>query len=171
MIRTALVLALGLGLGACVSTRQEPHDLKARQALLESVKALEGVWELKGPDGAVQQTEFKVSSAGSIVRETMFPGTPQEMTNVYRLEGNALALTHYCAMGNQPEMRAIARQGNQLAFGFVGVADMDGPDEMYMGALTMEFVDADHMTEHWCSFVKGVPQPEHSVDIELTRRK
>jgi hypothetical protein len=105
------------------------------------------------------------------VREIMFPGTPHEMTNVYRLDGNALAVTHYCAMGNQPEMRAVERAGNKLTFGCVSVADMEKPDETYMGELTLEFVDADHVNEHWRSYVKGVVQPEHSVEFKLTRRK
>jgi hypothetical protein len=171
MTRIVPALALPLVLGACAATHEDAHDPLQRQRLLDSVKALEGTWEAKSPDGQTQAIEFKVSSAGSIVREIMFPGTPHEMTNVYRLEGNSLALTHYCAMGNQPELRASARAGNQLAFGVVNVADMDAPDEMYMGGLTLEFVDKDHLNEHWSSFVKGELQKDHSVDIELTRRK
>jgi len=174
MNRIAIALAIGLVGSACVSTHSDPAgpaDPARRKPLLDSVKALEGTWEMKGADGQTQSIEFKVSSAGSIVREIMFPGSAQEMTNVYRLEGNHLAVTHYCAMGNQPELQATARVGNQLAFGVVHVADMDAPDEMYMGGLTLEFVDQDHLTEHWSTFIKGELQKEHSVDIALTRRK
>jgi len=116
-------------------------------------------------------TEFKVTAAGSAVREIMFPGTAQEMTNVYCLDGNALAMTHYCAMGNQPRMRAAARVGNQIPFGMATVSDMESPDEMYMGELTLEFVDQDHMTEHWRTYVKGVLQKDQGVDMAFTRRK
>ncbi|MEZ6019293.1 MAG: hypothetical protein R3F17_04090 [Planctomycetota bacterium] len=42
------------------------------------------------------------------MREIMFPGQPFEMTNVYRLDGNDLCVTHFCAVGNQPQMRATA---------------------------------------------------------------
>ncbi len=171
MSRIATVLALALAASACVSTTDDPHDPMKRQPLLDSVKALEGTWESKGPDGAPQLTEFKVTAAGSAVREIMFPGTPHEMTNLYCLDGNALAVTHYCAMGNQPRMRAAARVGNQIPFGMATVSDMEAPDEMYMGELTLVFVDQDHLTEHWRSFVKGVLQKEHSVDIAFTRRK
>lgn len=175
MNRTASLLASVLFLGACAATHEAPkdapHDPQQRQRLLDSVKALEGTWEKKTPDGQSMVCEFKVSSAGSAVREVMFPGTPHEMTNLYTLDGNALALTHYCAMGNQPHLRATAREGNKLAFQLQSVSDKEADDEMYMGELTLEFVDADHMTEHWRSFVKGVEQKEHGVDIELTRRK
>src|SRR5262245_23553537 len=119
MNRTTSLLATSLILGACASIQEAPHethDAHVRQPLLDSVKALEGTWESKGPDGKVQVCEFKVSSAGSVVREIMFPGTPHEMTNVYSLDGNGLALTHYCAMGNQPHLRASAREGNKIDF-------------------------------------------------------
>jgi len=170
MNRLAIALTFSLA-AACASTGSDPHEPARRALLFDAVKALEGTWEEAGSDGAPLVTEFKVSSAGSVVREIMFPGTPQEMTNVYRLDGNALALTHYCAMGNQPEMRAVERIGNQLAFGCVSVADLDKPDEMYMGELTLEFVDGDHLNEHWRSYLKGVLQPNESVDFKLTRRR
>lgn len=171
MTRTRIAVSLALVAVACVSMKDEPHDPKKRSALFEPVKALEGSWEAPGKSGQPLVTEFKVSSAGSIVRETMFPGTPHEMTNVYRLEGNALAVTHYCAMGNQPEFHATELVGDQMPFHFVGVADQDAPDEMYMGGLTLEFVDKDHFNEHWSSFVKGKLQADQAVDMAFTRRK
>jgi hypothetical protein len=171
MNRFAIACALGLVGSACATTYQDPHDPLKRQPLLDSVKALEGTWEKKGPDGGLEVTEFKVSSAGSVVREIMFPGTPNEMTNVYYLEGNALAMTHYCAMGNQPHLQAGVRTGNQLPFHFVSVSDMEGPDEMYMGGLVLEFVDQDHLSEHWSTYAKGELQKEHAADFAFTRRK
>jgi hypothetical protein len=171
MPRITTVLALALAASACVSTVDDPHDPMKRQPLFDSVKALEGTWEKKGPEGQTMVTEFKVSSAGSVVREIMFPGTDHEMTNVYALDGNALKVTHYCAMGNQPEMLAVARVGNQLRFHVVGVSDMEAPDEMYMGGLTLEFVDQDHLTEHWRSYVKNELQTKDAADFAFTRRK
>jgi hypothetical protein len=171
MTRIPFALALLFAGSACVSTQDEPHDPAKRKPLLDSVKALEGTWEAKGEKAEVLVCEFKVTAAGSAVREIMFPGTAQEMTNVYCLDGNGLALTHYCAMGNQPRMRASARVGNQIAFGAATVSDMESPDEMYMGEMTLEFVDPDHICEHWRTYVKGVLQKDQGVDIALTRRK
>jgi hypothetical protein len=171
MTRRALACLLPLLLTACVMPGHETPDPAKRKQLLESVKALEGTWEMKDAQGAVKVTEFKVSSGGSIVRETMFPGTSEEMTNVYRLEGNVLAMTHYCVMGNQPEMHAAALAGNELRFACLGVADRKAPDELYMGSLTLQFPDKDHLTENWVSFVKHVPQAEHSPSLAFTRRK
>jgi hypothetical protein len=171
MTRIPFALALFFAGSACVSTQEAAHDPAQRKPLLDSLKSLEGTWEKKGDKGEVMTTEFKVTAAGSAVREIMFPGTAQEMTNVYCLEGNALALTHYCAMGNQPHMRAAARKGNQLPFTLASVSDLESPDEMYMGEMTLEFVDQDHICEHWRTYVKGVLQKDEGVDIALTRRK
>ncbi|MBK7643298.1 MAG: hypothetical protein IPJ19_09635 [Planctomycetes bacterium] len=171
MSRFALAIAFALAASSCVSFSPQEHDTDKRKQLFDSVKALEGTWESPGPDGTTQVIEFKTSSAGSIVRETMFPGTPQEMTNIYRLVDDSLRVTHFCAMGNQPEMRATERKGNLMVFEFGWVNDLESQTEMYMGGLTLEFIDADHLTEHWTTFVEDKPQAGESVDIALTRRK
>jgi hypothetical protein len=116
-------------------------------------------------------TEFKVCSGGTAVREIMALGTPNEMTNMYRLEGNALVVTHYCAMGNQPEMHAFAPEGNQLMFVCDHVSDLDAPDEEYMGGLTLVFADADHLRELWSTCKQGEIQKGEPFVIALTRRK
>ena len=157
---------------ACQSTAAGgKQDARLRQTLLESVKGLEGAWESPGPDGKPMRIEFHTSSNGSIVRELMFPGTPHEMTNVYHLDGDGLVVTHYCAMGNQPRMRATRRDGKELAFHCESVSDLDQPDEMYMGELTLELTDADHLTEHWRTFSQGKQLKEHAVDFSLARVK
>ncbi len=67
---------------------------------------------------------FKLLSGGSAVRETMFPGTDHEMTNMYHLDGHDLVLTHYCAEGNQSRMRAKpGGKNNVLEFKFESFMD------------------------------------------------
>ena len=78
---------------------------------------------VEGPDGE-GIVEFRVSSNGSAVRELMYPGTEHEMTNMYTLEGNTLVMTHYCAGGNQPHMRASKFENGRLAFEPDGVSDL-----------------------------------------------
>ncbi len=157
---------------ACQSTGAGgAQDPKLRQTLLDSVKSLEGTWEGPGQGGQTMRLEFHVASNGSIVREVMFPGTPHEMLNVYSLDGNSLLVTHYCAMGNQPHMRATGREGRFLDFRCDSVSDLDKPDEMYMGELTLELPDQDHLVEHWRTFSKGKHLAEQNVDFALTRVK
>ena len=171
MTRIPLALALLFAASACVTTQEDVHDPAQRQPLLDSLKSLAGTWETKDEKGEVMLCEFKVTAAGSAVREIMFPGTATEMTNLYSLDGNGLSMIHYCAMGNQPRMRAKARVGKELAFEMVAVSDMESPDEPYMGEMTLEFVDQDHICEHWRTYVKGVLQKDQGVDIALARRR
>jgi len=170
MQRITLALALSLAASACNSTKaHDPADPKKRAALLDKVKSLEGTWE--GTDASAGVTEFKVCSGGTAVREIMALGTRNEMTNMYRLEGNELVVTHYCAMGNQPEMHASSPAGNQLMFVCDHVSDLDTPDEAYMGGLTLVFADHDHLRELWSTCVKGEIQKGEPFTIALTRRK
>ena len=99
--------------------------------------------------------EFRVTSSGSAVREIMSPGMEHEMTNMYTLDGNEILMTHYCSAGNQPHMRASSLVGNRLAFEAAGVSDLKDPGDLYMGAMTLIFVDDDHIQQHWTSIEGG----------------
>ena len=139
-----------------------------KSVLIERVKSLAGTWEGKAPEGTHSIT-FAVCSGGSAVREVMFPGTPHEMTNMYTMDGDTLLMTHFCAMGNQPHMRAsVGRGPNELRFDFDGVTNLRAADEMYMGSMTMTIVDQDHVVETWNHYKSGV-KGEPTV-IELTRK-
>ncbi|MDA1266133.1 MAG: hypothetical protein O2816_13715 [Planctomycetota bacterium] len=144
-------------------------DPEVRTPIFEAVAALEGRWTGEAPDGMQGMSEFSVTSGGSVVRETMMPGTDFEMTNMYALDGNGLVMTHYCAAGNQPHMRATAMDGNRIVFEPIGVSDLKATDEYYMGGMTLEMKDADHIVQHWQGYVAGEAQADGVMSIELTR--
>lgn len=173
------LLVLPFVLGACAtssySSLTNPRVVRAandaqKNVLVERVKTLAGTWEGDGASEGPQVTTFSVCSAGSAVREIMFPGTPHEMTNMYHMDGDSLVMTHYCAMGNQPRMRAtVGPNPNELRFEFDGVTNLRKPDEMYMGSMTLTIVDQDHIRETWQHYVKGV-KGDPTV-FELTRKR
>lgn len=168
---TSLSLVLSFLAVACNATRQRPvvdADPATREALLSSMAALEGRWQGVAPDGSQGSTVFTVSSAGSAVRELMLEGTEHEMTNMYTLDGNTLVMTHYCAGGNQPRMRATSVEDGRIVFRFDGVQDLKSPDELYMGELTIVRIDDDHIEEHWRAFRAG--ELDHEMTIAMQRR-
>ena len=170
------VLALaGLGLAACQSTAGTyavvSTDPAIRAPLFDAVAALEGRWTGVAPDDSTGVTEFVVSSNGSAVREIMLPGTPQEMTNMYTLDGNSLLMTHYCAGGNQPRMRATAIEDGCIVFEPIGVGDLESEDEVYMGAMTLVIKDADHIEQHWSSYLAGASDGSHDMVFEMKRTR
>jgi hypothetical protein len=175
LITSVLLLATaGVTLTGCASHSQ-PRAVTAatdaeRSVLLDRVKQLDGEWETTDEKGQRRiGSIFKVSSAGSVVREVMFPGSDHEMTNLYHMDGNTLVLTHYCAIGNQPRMRAAAAGPNQIQFKFDSVTNRTAPDQMYMGQMTLEIVDADHIIERWHHINEGKNDPP--TEIVLTRKK
>ena len=78
----------------------------AATARFDHLKALAGQWTMIGGDGSVAVT-YRVTAGGSAVIETLFPGAAYEMVTVYTIDDGALVLTHYCAEGNQPRMKAV----------------------------------------------------------------
>ncbi len=115
--------------------------------------------------------EYSRSSGGSALREVMFPGAEHEMTNMYTLDGDAVVMTHYCAAGNQPRMRANKMGDRRLDFHFEDISDLNAEDEVYMGELSIVWVDSDHIEQHWRSFLGAERNPDHDVVFALSRER
>jgi hypothetical protein len=143
----------------------------AEVAMLEKIKSLEGTWEMQGGMGGQPATiVFHTGGGGHTVREIMFPGDEHEMTNMYHLDGRSLVMTHYCAIGNQPRMRARAGgDPNSIAFTFDSVTNKTSADQTYMGEMTLTFVDADTIREDWVHFEKGKPGAPTSFELKRKR--
>jgi len=166
----SLAVLISLPILACQSAPEanvpEP-DLGLRGDLLSAVASLEGNWSGEMEGGEVFGANFHVASAGSAIREIMLPGTDHEMTNMYTLDGNSMRMTHYCAGGNQPQMRAISVEGGVLEFVADGVSDLSSADDVYMGAMTLVIIDENHIEQHWMA-IKGETF-DHEMVFELTR--
>ena len=140
-------------------------------AALQQLKSLEGTW-IGTPEGAGDEAEaeaeatgtvthvIEVSAAGTVVMETMQPGTDHEMINMYHLDGEDLRLTHYCAGGNQPQMKLDLRKSSPetLVFDFVGGSNLDPAVDHHIHAAEIGFVDRDHLESIWRSWGDGRQQ-------------
>jgi len=137
----------------------------------EKLKALAGNWEGKMGDGQhMANVTYKVTSAGSVVMETMMPGDPMEMVTLFHQDGDTLVATHYCDSQNQPRMRAsgLSADGKELAFKFLDITNLASPDADHMREVTFHFQDADHFTTTWISREKGKDSP---VTFTYSRKK
>ena len=124
----------------------------------ESMKDLAGKWEgqlVSGEKKQQVQVEYKVSSNGSTIVETSFPGTKHEMITVYHDKGGKLSMTHYCAFGNQPQMDLVKAEGQDIEFAFSKSSDIDVDKEGHMHGLTLTRVDQDHLTQNWTMYKDG----------------
>jgi hypothetical protein len=138
----------------------------------EELKKLVGQWEGKTKMGDKEMPvtiTYELTAGGSAVLERLFPGTPHEMISVYTAEGDKVAMTHYCAVGNHPKMALKKADAKSLAFEMAGTEGLQSANEMHMHAMTVAWTDADHIRESWTSF-DGGKKKEDTV-FELTRKK
>jgi hypothetical protein len=167
------VLVLVLGAGA----RGQGPPAKAAPAHpgLEKLKALAGTWVEADKDGKATDkvaSVFRVIGGGSTVHETIFPGTPMEMVSVYHLDGADLVMTHYCALGNQPRLKADPKSApNQIKWNFAGGTNFDPAKDMHMHEGTLTFVNADTLEIAGVAWVDGKPAPDHCGTMRLVRKK
>jgi hypothetical protein len=136
----------------------------------ERMRELVGVWEGTSnmpKEGEKVRVEYRLSSAGSSVVETLFPGTTHEMISVYYDVKGKLTMTHYCALRNQPRMEIQNADPKNLHFMFVDGGNIDPMKDAHMHSLTISFVDKDHIIQKWTLVVDG-KEKETSV-FELSR--
>lgn len=136
-------------------------DEKAAPSAMETLKKAVGTWEFDkpGPDGTIKTIEFKSTAMGSVIMETMFPGTQYEMMNAYHADGDAVVMTHYCGQGVQPHMKLASTDGKTLKFDFASCSNLK-EGEGCMGALELT-IDGDKLIEKWVSRDKdGKPTEE-----------
>jgi len=143
---------------------------------LEKMKTLAGTWVAAGKDGTPTDqvvSIIKVTSGGSAVHETLFPGQPQEMISVYTADGPDLLMTHYCVLGNQPRMKAEATSSaNRISFKFAGGNNLDPKRDKHMHEATLTIVDADHLELAGVAWEGGAPAKEQCCEgMKLVRKK
>jgi hypothetical protein len=152
----------------------EPEKTKAaRSDGLERFAQLAGDWVGKGKHGDMEhdaRVSYKVTSGGSAVVETIDPGGDNEMVTVIHADGDALMLTHYCMLGNQPRMRAKPKAGdNKVAFEFVKATNMKSDKEMHMRSVTYTFVNKDTLRAEWTMYTDG--KDAGKAVFEMKRKK
>jgi hypothetical protein len=71
------------------------------------------------------------------------------MVTMYVRDGNGIALTHYCALGNQPRMKAPDATAAKLDFEFTGANGLASSTAAHMHRVSVLVTDADHFSEEW----------------------
>lgn len=173
----ALALALLAG-GVALAGSDHDHHAPAAPAhpAFERLKKLQGTWtgtaafgDPPADAGQPATVVWNVTAAGSAVTETLDPGGDHEMVTVYHLDGPDLVLTHYCAGGNQPRMKAKPSQdAGTIEFDFAGGSNVK-PGDQHMHALTIRFLDADRIESLWTNWSGG--KPSGQAKFVLARKR
>jgi hypothetical protein len=123
----------------------------------DQVKTLVGTWEGTSKTGGKVEpvtVTYELTSGGTAVLEKLMIGTPNEMVSVYHKEGNGLAMTHYCALGNAPTMTLKKTDGKVMTFEMTNTTGITSMKEPHMHALTLT-TDGDTLTQEWVNYENG----------------
>lgn len=148
----AMTVAIVCVLAACAGTGSKATNPDA-EAQFERMKTLEGVWvRTSGPTepDASSEVRYHTTAGGTVLVETISPGTPQEMVSMMHLDGGALVLTHYCVLGNQPTMTAESSADlSKIRFQCIGGGNLDCARDRHMHSAEFDFTDRDHLHSVW----------------------
>jgi hypothetical protein len=171
--RTAFVLLATVLAVVATSARADDKGAPVNAQRLEALKKLAGDWVAVDKDGKPTDkvvSSIRVTSGGSAVQETLFPGTEKEMVTMYHLDGADLVLTHYCMLGNQPRLRAEpGTDVNTIVFKFVSSTNLKSTDDHHMNQATLTLDGKDRFTAEWSSCKDG--KPCHNVKLDLVRNQ
>lgn len=154
-----LIAALTLATAAAIAQTDA-------QKAFASIKTLPGSWEGNTNMGPVQVT-FKVTAGGSAVMSEILG--KEDMITMFNLDGpERLLMTHYCAAGNEPRMKAsVSQDGKVITFDFLDATNLATPDAAHMRRMVLTMVDDSHHTEEWTFVDHG---KEHKELFELHRK-
>lgn len=122
----------------------------------EKIKSLAGRWEGTGKDEKGQANpaavEYTVTSGGTAVVEKLFPGTENEMVSVYHDKGGKLHMTHYCMLGNQPELELKNSSASRIDLDMSAASHASLANELHMHSLSLEWAEDGALIQTWVGF-------------------
>ena len=154
-VLSTIVLVFAIGTVGADTSRRQPYTGSPE---FEKIKQLAGTWRgksiMQGEEQDITIT-YQVTSAGSAVVATHFPGTPNEMMSVYHDNGGKLSMTHYCALKNQPILGLKNATANSIELEYTDGSNIDQDKDAHMRSLTITFVDDIRIIEQWSMFKEG----------------
>ena len=179
-IRTLLSMAVIVVAAATIATTYadetapgtapQKTNASIAAAQFEQMKTLVGDWRGKGTHGEeIMDTSvsYKLTAAGSVVLETLFGGTDQEMITMYHLDGEELMLTHYCTLQNQPRMKAIpSSDTSTIAFIYLDGTNMASDQVQHMHSVTFDFLGEDQIKTVWSMHADGAEQSQAKFSLK-----
>ena len=164
---TSICASLFLAATAMLHAGDANHfgQAKPGSAELERLKTLVGTWSGKVDMGQGPQDiniEYRLVAGGSVLEERSAPGTPMEMVTMFYDKGGKLAATHYCILGNRPEMALKGSDANSITLDFDSCCAIDPKKESHMHGMTLRFDDANTITTSCKAIIDGKEAPEHA---------
>jgi hypothetical protein len=158
MIKTCRYAVLGVVIGfALIGTNRARAVEKPNSVLaFEHLTLLVGEW--KGVQGNTEiKLIYTLTADGSALMEE-FRAANSTMVTIFTVDGDHLIATHYCSVGNQPQMMTAAITEplpKNLIFSLSHVTGMKTPEDWHNTGLTVTMEDKQHLTQVWTYEYKG----------------
>jgi hypothetical protein len=164
------LFALMLVAGSFCVMAEEPKPAPVKgSAEFEKMKTLVGKWSGKvdmGQGPVEMVAEYRVIAGGSVIEERVFPGSPMEMVSMYYDKGGKLAMTHYCMLGNRPQMNLKSSDATSITLDFDEACGIDAKKECHMHGSKIVFVDADTVTTSCSALKDGKEMPQCATTLK-----
>lgn len=156
------LMFISLLVGTLTVTTGQAQTRRPADLAFQRLQSLAGEWEGKDEHGMAARTVFQSSISRTVVMETLKPSGMPPMMTLYSLDGNGIALVHYCPTNNQPRMKAVpgASALTDLVFSFVDAGNLPTPEIGHEHRLVIHFENADHITETWTWRENGKDQDQ-----------
>jgi len=166
-------LFAGLLFTAIGLTAGEAPAPKPGSSEFERLKTLVGTWAGKvdyGQGLTDATVRYRLIAGGSVLEERIAEGTPMEMVSMYYDKAGKVAMTHYCVMGNRPEMALKSSDAKSITFDLdAACCTFDSKKEAHMHGITIKFDDADTLTTSCKAIIDGKEVPEHAVTFKRVK--
>ena len=170
-MKAPMIVICALFVSTSLFAGNPTHEAKSN-AGFDKMKTLVGSWNGKDADGKTVSVSYKIVSAGTTIMETLDMAEEKEaMVTMYHANGDKLMMTHYCSMGNQPNMRAdkMSADGSTIAFTMYEATNLAKKTDPHMSKLVVTFKDADHFIQEWSMSQDG--KVAHVGKFEFERAK
>ncbi len=151
-------------------TAPQKSSASVAAAQFKQLKTLAGEWRGTGTHGEEVMDaiiSYRLTAAGSVVMETMAAGTEFEMITMYHLDGEELMLTHYCALKNQPRMKAApSSDTSKIAFTYLDGTNKASDQVPHMHRVTFDFLGEDEIKTVWSMYADGAEQSQARFSLK-----
>lgn len=166
------IVAYSLGLlawGSLTGAVKPGTNSPAATSAFKKLVALSGDWVGKDDAGRLGKTSFRVVASDTAVLENLTPPGMEDMVTIYSVDGDSIAMIHYCPTNNQPHMKATpdSADANELTFNFLSAGNLATPETGHQHKLVLRFEDTNHITEFWTWRQNGKDLP---MTIHFTRK-
>jgi hypothetical protein len=164
--RTVILSIVGAAALGCTPALRAQTQLRGDAAFTE-LKTLAGDWQ-GSFNGTPTRVSYKVTANGSALMLTERADSTVMIT-MFTVDGDHLVATHYCSVGNQPQMVSVAPGDltTGITFSFSHVTGMKTPDDWHNTGLTVSRDAAGRLTHHWTWLYKG---KEGTTEFHFSRK-